>query len=245
MPCIAPPELSEQQLLAYTDGVADEQVAMHLSRCTYCRERADQMARLEDRLTARLYRLTCPRSEELGEYHLDLLDPDRAAEIQQHLLECPYCTREVLQLENYLRVLAPTIEYSPIERVKVMIARLVGEHGEARRSGRQEFAPVLAGIRGEAKGPITLEADGILVVLDVQPADEERVTILGQVAADDQDRWTGAVVELRRTGELQMTVTVDDLGAFRCEAWSPGPTEILITPSSGDPVLIPDIEIVV
>ena len=102
-----------------------------------------------------------------------------------------------------------------------------------------------AALRGEGKGPITFEADGILIVLDVQPAAEGLVRILGQVAADDQDRWTGASVELRQVGMLQMAATVDDLGAFRFEGVLPGSTEFLITPLSGDAVLVPNVEIVV
>ncbi len=247
MNCISPPELDDGQLLTYIDGEADEEVATHLERCSYCRQKARHLARLQDRLTARLYRLPCPSPAELGDYHLGMLPTAQATAVAQHLRECPHCTREVGQLRDYLRELAPDPEVSPLERVraaaiKVLIAHLVsGGKGEERPT----LAPAFAALRGEARGPVTLEADGILIVLDVQPAAEGRVTILGQVAADDQDRWTGAVVELRQAGTLQMTATVDDLGAFRCEAVSPGPTEILITPSSGNAVLVPNVEIVV
>ena len=247
MNCVSPPELDDRQLLTYVDGEADRNVATHLEQCSYCLEKARQLARLQKRLTRRLYRLTCPSPAELGEYHLGMLDAAQGATIAQHLQECPHCTREVAQLRSYLSELAPTVEFSPLERVrvaavKVLVARLIGGGQE---DARLALAPAFAGIRGDARGPITLEADGILIVLDVQPTAEERVTILGQIASDDQDRWTGAVVELRQADELRITATVDDLGAFRCEAFPPGPTEILITPSSGNAVLVPNVEIVV
>ena len=245
MKCISPPELDDSQLLRYVDGEADQFVLAHLGRCEYCRGRAREVAGIQNRLSARLFRLTCPPPLELGEYHLDLLDRTRAAEIEPHLMECPHCSREVAQLRSYLAELAPTIEFSPAQRVEALVARLVNGIPGARPPEESAFAPALAALRGEAKGPLTFEADGILIVLDVQPAAEGRVAILGQVAADDPDRWTGASVELRQAGTLQMTATVDDLGAFRCEAFPAGPTEILITPLSGDAVLIPNVEIVV
>ena len=238
MSCVSPPELEDSRILSYLDGKGNDSIADHLARCPHCREKADQLARLHDRLTARLYRVTCPSSVALGEYHLSLLSTDQMVGVAQHVRECPHCKREVAELRDYLRELSP--EAGLLDRMKVLIARLVGSG-----PGVGQSSPALAGIRGDARGPVTLEADGILIVLDVQPTSEGHVTVLGQIASEDQDRWTGAAVELRQADELRMTVTVDDLGAFRCEEFSPGPTQILITPSSGSSVLIPNVEIVV
>jgi hypothetical protein len=43
---------------------------------------------------------------ELGEHHLDLLDPVRSASVAYHLHECPHCAYEVAQLKGYLGDLA-------------------------------------------------------------------------------------------------------------------------------------------
>jgi hypothetical protein len=99
-------------------------------------------------------------------------------------------------------------------------------------------------LRGGAQGPITLEADGILILLDVQPAAEGQAAILGQVAAQEQDSWTGAQVELRQGDRPPLTASVDDLGAFRCEGVLPGPAELQITPKSG-PSVTANIEVLV
>jgi len=243
MNCVSPPELDDRQLLAYLDGEADHAVAAHLEQCGYCREKARQLARLQARLRTRLHRLTCPLPMELGEYHLRLLAPAQATAVDQHLRECPHCAREVAQLKGYLSEPAPAVEAGLLERVRVLVARLVGEKGEGRPSGELAFAPAFVALRGTSQGPITLEADGLVLVLDVQPATEGRVNILGQIAADDQDRWTGAAVELRQSGTLQMTVTVDDLGAFRCEAVLPGPTELQIISGGRSVVVVSNIEI--
>lgn len=243
MNCVSPPELTDQQLLAYLDGESHHEVKAHLEQCGYCREKARQLARLQARLRARLHRLTCPLPMELGEYHLRLLAPAQATAVAQHLRECPHCTREFAQLKGYLSEPAPAVEPGLLERVRVLVARLVGGEREDRPPGELAFAPAFVAIRGATQGPITLEADGLFIVLDIQPATEGRVNILGQVAADDQDHWTGALVELRQADVLQMTATVDDLGAFRCEEVLPGPTELRITPRSGSPVVVSNIEV--
>ncbi len=224
MACIAPPELSEQQLLAYTDGVVDEQVDNHLGRCPYCRERANQLGRLEDRLTARLYRLTCPRPEELGEYHLGMIDSDRAAAIQRHLSECPYCTREVLQLESYLRVLAPTIEFSPMERVKVLIARLVGG---GQGWGQPSPMPIFAGVRGEEEGPLIYQVDGVQIAIEIQDDAEQpgRKIVLGLVTGLDS---TGLNVTLRQVDQIVATVSVDNAGNFVIPGLDPGSYQLIL-----------------
>jgi hypothetical protein len=230
--CALPPALDEKQLLAHIDGEAGRQVADHLAKCPYCRDRANELRRLQENLTARLYRLACPSSQELGDYHLGLLPVGRAAAVAGHLRECIHCTREISQLKDYLIEFAPTAP-GPLEGFKVLIAKLIGEKGERRQPGEFALAPAFAMLRGDAQGPVLLEADGILITLDIQPAAEGRATILGQVAAQEQDAWTGARVELRQGGELQGTATVDDLGAFRFESISSGSGELQIHPARG------------
>ncbi|RME44392.1 MAG: hypothetical protein D6791_13280, partial [Chloroflexi bacterium] len=153
MVCAYPPELDEVQLLTYVDGEADRRVAAHVAQCSHCRERAERLARLQHRLTARLYRITCPPPEELGEYHLGMLPREQMAAVARHLDECPYCTQEVAQLREYLSELAPALELRPIERarerVKVLVARLVDRGLGPALPGQPAPAPAYAGIRGE------------------------------------------------------------------------------------------------
>jgi hypothetical protein len=40
MECVSPPELNDEQLLRHLDDEADDQVEMHVARCSHCRERA-------------------------------------------------------------------------------------------------------------------------------------------------------------------------------------------------------------
>jgi len=234
--CTFPPELDDKQLLVYLDGDADRETLSHLQGCICCRIKAENLDRFQKRLTARLYRHTCPSTMELGEYHLHLLSAALMLVVAQHLRECPHCARELAQLESFLSDQWQNSQDSLLGRVKVLIARLVST---------EEFTslPTSSALRGEAKGPITFAADGITIVLDVQPAASGRVNILGQVAADDQDNWTGALVKLRKEAQLQISSTVDDLGAFRCEGVIPGEQELEILLKNGSVAIVAHFEI--
>jgi hypothetical protein len=200
------------------------------------------LSRMQSDITAQLYRITCPTPVDLGDYVLGLLPAGQSALVAEHLRDCLHCTREISQLTEYLGDLAPAPKANPLEQVKVLVARLVGEMQPGKLFGGATFAPAYAALRGETPGPITLQADGILILLGVQPGAEGRVDVLGQISADEQDRWLGAAVELRQGGVLQATVSVDDLGTFRCVGVPPGPTELQITPLSG-PIVLANIEI--
>ena len=58
------------------------------------------MDHIEQALTAQLYRITCPSSEELGEYHLHMLPAEQTTAVAQHLRTCPHCTRELAELKR-------------------------------------------------------------------------------------------------------------------------------------------------
>jgi hypothetical protein len=231
MKCITSPALDNVEIAMYVGGEADEAVIEHINQCPFCSERARQWTLLQNHVKKQSYRVSCPTPMELGDYHLGFLSDSLKLVVAQHVRECLLCRQEVAILENFLINLAP--ESNLLGGMKVLIARLMGGQVE---SG---LAPAL---RGEAKGPLTFEADGIVIVLDIQPDNKGRSNILGQVAADDQDQWTGALVELRQDEQLQCSTTIDDLGAFRCEGMMTGKQELRIVPTSGSPVVVTNLE---
>ena len=242
MNCISPPELSDRQLLEFLDGEAEPEITHHLGICQYCRNKAGVLARLQNGLTARLYRITCPSPLELGEYHLQkydlrMLPSSQMLVIAQHVRECPHCEAEVAQLENFLKDLTEDVKPGILSPVRVLVTRLMGGPGEG--------AALKPALRGVQKGPVILEAEGIVITLDVEQASDGQVSILGQVAADDQDQWTNASVELRQTDRQPLTTSLDDLGAFRFETVRPDVTQIMITSTEGVVIQSPDIELAV
>jgi len=228
MNCVSPPELDDRQLLTYADGEADRNVATHLEQCPYCLGKARQLARLQKRLTRRLYRLTCPSPAELGEYHLGLLDSAQSATIAQHLQECPHCTREVAQLKSYLSELAPTVEFSPLERVKVLIARRVNGAWGGKGSEGTALAPAFAGIRGGQNGPYIYQVDDAQIAIEVQDDVEQpdRKVLLGLVTGIDTH---GLTVHLWQAEQRITTASVDEAGNFVIAHLTPGVYELILS----------------
>jgi len=230
MKCITSPALDDSQIVSYIEGEADESVGAHIKKCPYCSERAAQWTLLQNSLRKQLYRVTCPTPLELGDYHLGFLPDPQKLVVAQHVRECPLCRREMAELEDFLNELAP--KAGVIEKAKVLIARVIG--------GENGFTAVL---RGEVKGLLTLEADGIVIILDIQQADGGMVNILGQMAADDQDKWTEALVELSQGGKLEFSTTVDDLGAFHTEGIIPGSKELRIISKDSSLIVVSNFEV--
>ena len=232
MTCISSPALSDAQLLAYVDGEADPPVAAHIEHCPYCREQAGHLAHVQHRLTAQLFRITCPAPEELGEYHFGLLPQKQAADVGRHLAICPRCAQEIAQLEVYLSELAPALEFSRLERieerVRVLVARLV-RPGAGAQGGQSLLAPVPAGIRGEEAGPYIYQADGVQVALDVQTDTEqpERKEILGLITGLDDPQQLE--VSVWQAGELHATAPVDELGNFVVAGLAPATYELIVS----------------
>ena len=245
MPCASPPELNDGELLAHIDGEADRQVEAHLERCAYCRERARRLARLQDRLTAQLYRITCPSPEELGEYHLGILPHDRAAGMARHLAECPHCAREVAQLRGYLARMAPTLELGPLEgvreQVQVLVARLVsGRPGDSPLK-RPTLAPAYAGVRGEEEGPYIYQAGDVQIAIGVQDDAERpgRKVIFGLVTGMDTSE---AQVNLREAGQSISVVPVDELGNFALPNLAPDTYDLTLS-GPGVEIHVPELQV--
>ncbi len=236
MECIFPPELDEKSLWTYLDEEADQDMARHLEQCDYCRARAKGLERLRDQVRSRVYRVACPPALELGEYYLRLLPANQSLTVAGHVRECKHCAKELAQLETFLKDETSTSGAGPF---RTLIARLKG----AMSSTGSPLSSGAVALRGEKKGPITLEADGIVITLDIQPGPNGLASILGQVAAQDQDNWTGAAVELRQTDAPQLTASLDDLGSFSFEAVRPGSIQITITSLHGAIVQIPNIDV--
>jgi hypothetical protein len=231
MKCITSPALDDTQIISYVEGEADDAIVAHMKVCPYCAERASQLTLFQKRLRTQLYRSTCPSSIELGDFHLGLLPASQKLVLAQHIRECPHCRREIAELAHFLA--EPDAQPDLLETAKVLFAQLV--NGGA--------TTAFGALRGESKGPLTFEADGVVITLDIQPGPNGQVSILGQVAADDQDQWTGAKVELRQVDKLELTASLDDLGAFRFNDVSLGVSQIAIKSLHGIIVHILNIDI--
>lgn len=82
---------------------AERQPDYAAQRAAWARSQQD-----ESRLRRALFRVNCPPTLKLGEFHLNMLADDEAAGLQGHLSHCPHCPAELASL-------AETLE-SPLER---------------------------------------------------------------------------------------------------------------------------------
>jgi hypothetical protein len=238
MQCSAPPPLNDDQLSAVLDGEAAPDVRAHLAACPACAGRLEQARLAENSMRAALRRWDCPPSQQLADYHIGQLAGEQERAIQRHLAVCASCKQEVEDLRVFLlddmdqAAPAPTppiVQPAPARRGP-LIARLLP----------RAAAPAL---RGAGGGPIQAQADGITIFLDVQAANTGQVAIQGQVVADDQEQWDGALVELRQGGILRAMAGIDDLGMFNIGPIPAGVSELRLIPQRGRAVALPDLDL--
>jgi anti-sigma factor RsiW len=224
MECVHPPELHDRQLLAYLDGEATAPVVAHLSQCPACRERARELAHLQARLTSHLYRLECPTPHELGEYQMGILTQAQAAAVAEHLIECPHCIAEVAQLNRYLADLSDELEPSIVERVRVLVARLIGG---GTRAGTPALAPAMAGIRGEDAEPLVYQAGDVQITIMIEPDTEQpdRQMLLGLLVAAGTEAWQA---QIWQAAQLIANAPVDPAGNFILADLAPGVYELTL-----------------
>ena len=186
------------------------------------------MTDLENRLTAALYRVTCPDTAELGEYRLGMTAGPRLAFIEQHLQECPYCRRELDQFETFMAKVESDLDYSTAARIKIWIARRLPEF----TAGAGTPAPAFA-FRGrdqdEADGhrSLVFEAGDAQLMIEIQdePGEPGRRTIIGLVIGIDP---AGVEARLWQDGRPVAAATVDELGNFAFSDLGAGRYELIL-----------------
>src|SRR5438067_11617815 len=89
-----------------------------------CTQRAAEYARTESELRRSLYRFDCPDPHTLGEFQLDLLEPEHRTRVAMHAVECDECRDELQTLRAFLAI--PTsVPESLVERTRRVVAALL------------------------------------------------------------------------------------------------------------------------
>lgn len=241
MTCALPPELNDRELLVYLDDEASHEVVAHVEGCSHCRERARRLARLQGRLTAELYRVRCPSPLELGEYHLGVLNRDQEVAVAGHLVECPHCSREMAQMKGYLGDLSADLELSPVEKIRVWVAELVGGGEGVGRPGAPTLAPALAGLRGAEEGPRIYQAGDVQIVIEIQDdaIQQGQKMLLGLIMGPTSG---DLVAHLWRGGEPVAEVAVDEMGNLVIGDLAPGSYELVLRGSEAE-IQIQDLKV--
>ena len=214
MECIAPHEISEEQLLAYNDGEADDTSVEHIGRCPYCQEQARVIAANQSILRILFQRVECPDAHTLGECHLGLLSDDEQAVINDHLKSCPDCAKEVSDLEHYLQEVPITPTLAPLQtQLRRLVARPVTPP-----PGSVAQEPAFA-FRGAVAAPLDVyQAEDIKMVvgLEADGLRAGRKMLLGFTTREGKpiESLAGARVQLSRRGQAVALEQVDTLGNF-------------------------------
>jgi hypothetical protein len=236
--------LNDEILSAVLDGDAAPGVLAHLEDCADCAARLAAARRFDSALTLRLHRWDCPPAQRLGDYHIGLLSLTEQRTLAKHLELCAACSAEIEELRVFLveEAPAPVRETRPAimqterpSRLRTLVAQLLPR--------TPSFA--MAAVRGAGDGPIIAQSSAATVILEAQPAGEQQVRLTGQLADElgDQERWDGALVEVRQAGTLIATAFVDDVGGFTCAPLPSAATELRISGGDGTSIKIEQIDL--
>ena len=147
-----------------------------------------------------LYRFDCPDAHALGEYQLDLLEPEQRTQVAAHAAECDECRADLQTLRSYLAEPIPFPQPLLVRARNKIVATL--------------FAPnaglAYGGLRGTADTSTrTFVAGDITVTVG---SGETRDSVFGLVVAPDVQE--GASVRLLPREGAPSISSVDDLGNF-------------------------------
>jgi hypothetical protein len=228
MECVAPDEITEEQLLAYSYNEADDASVAHIQRCAYCAERSRALAADQLVLRALFHRVECPDAQVLGEFHLGLLSPTEQAAIQDHLNTCPRCVAEVRELDHFLQEASQVANLpAPQHQIKRLVARLAPPSPDL-----EAQQPALA-LRGAAAAPADVYQAGdikVMVGLEVDGLRAGRKMLLGFTAREGRplESLSGAQVHLSQHGETVAMEQVDTLGNFLFSDLKSGEYELVL-----------------
>jgi anti-sigma factor RsiW len=98
--CIDPTAIHEGDLMAYVDGIAEKAVTEHIRHCPVCAREVEKLAVLQFVLAINLHRHSCPDPDLLLAHLQGELEGNENLTVVQHLRQCPYCVRELSDVDN-------------------------------------------------------------------------------------------------------------------------------------------------
>lgn len=203
----------------------------HLDACASCRERLAAAGRIEARLKAELHDWDCPPPDLLGHYVLGLLGSAERVRFAAHVQLCAACAEEVAALRSLLGAETATFTQAPTTLRRPLPPPIVAR----RLSG----VPALA-LRGAAPDPLIVEVGAVSLVLQARPG-AGGPTLVGQLVAEDQRAWAGALAEARQSGVIRAVAHLSDQGGFSCVLPNVEPVDLRIVAEGAAPILVEQI----
>jgi hypothetical protein len=196
-------------------------------------ETPDEMAQL---LQSRLYRWDCPSPDALGDYHLNIVQPNEREVIEAHLTHCLLCRQEVEALAAFLNretfaateALEPETKTSPGQNLWSTLLASVSTIYQGRLQ--------TAGMRGDSSTPVRLTfetgdlPEPVELFLDVEKQlDGYRLEAQLALSERLEALFANALVEIWQTESLVSIVSVDEDNAFHAKLDDLSPLLIRVT----------------
>ena len=189
--------------MAYGDGEAPANVVAHVEGCSTCTAQVRSYAHIQVELRRTLFRFDCPDAHTLGEYVLDLLEPEQRQSVAAHAVDCDACSVELQTFRGFLAM--PTvIAESPLQHARRMVATLFRP------------APGLAygGLRGTSEATTRVfQVDDVTVTVGPGQGPGSLVGLV-LIAGTELQALDGRTVRLIPTDRAALSSSMDDLGNF-------------------------------
>lgn len=238
---------NEQLLgLMYEEETLSAQKQTHLDACAICQQRLDTYTSMQHTLLAKLERSLCPSALRLNYYCLDMTSPQERMRIASHLLDCPRCADEVVEIRRLQAVFEPFPPAAPSlsGTVRRLFATLVV----------QQARPVTRSSAPSEGWPRQYQADALSLSLHLSRQAGGEIMLLGILTSTDPqltvdafdgvpvDLYSGATLVQTTRQEPLLTTRVDDIGNLLL-APIPTGTYTLIVRLPGREVVIEDLAV--
>lgn len=234
-PDILAPTDEDVLSLVYEEGVLSIQAQQHLNQCPTCRERLASYSDLHHVLLSKVQRGLCPNAGRLNYYCLDVLPEEERVSIARHLLDCPPCADEVMEIRQTLTAFEPLPELSPTlaSVVHRIFATLVVQQAKLVTRGE---APT-------ANWPRQYQAEMLDISLHLSRHANGEIMLLGILTSSDPDitvdAFEGVEAELYTapgpfkaetvvSAHPMLTAQVDEIGNLLLEPVPAGEYVMLI-----------------
>lgn len=171
----------------------------------------------ESNLQSKLFRAGCPPTEQLGEFHLGLLDPQSEKVIRYHLALCHLCQADINALGMFLEEVADTIDYRDLHTPKpATLRKWIAELGRKMQGSEaaRNPAPAFRGTEETSKPkPQHYYVGDTQIMLDIQ-SDLTKANLFQLIGTVMSDMDQFETAQLLKDETVVQDVSVDDLGNF-------------------------------
>ena len=236
MECSLPPELTEEDLFAFLDGMADTTLQAHLAGCPSCKARYDELANWERSLISKLDRFACPEPQRWVDYHFRFLDNATSETVHIHVEDCPRCQQDLRVLVGFLEDAddVPVQQPEAVERPAQIIRPPAAIWQLQQGTGARSLG--VRGSEGSAIGQTTFDAEAGSAQLRMEIQATGGEVVLTGALVDVKTNWRYGMVELWRNEMLIGVALIDEDGEFSFRLTSSEPVNLYAIAENGETI---------